>query len=237
MRKHKAFAPPALAHVVLAGLVLGGCNTGEFVKSPDTWLREAYQTGKWRQAHRAPRTEVEIVAMEHAVDFGSSAEQLSPQVRRDLLAFLQQTDPRRGDRITLHGPMRDRGRHDPVTASRLGTLQDTLNQIGIESEIIEGGRVTPRDRDRIVLLVTRAVAVVPDCSQPSPALAHRPRINFNCANNTNIGLMVVDPLDLEHGRTMDPADGEAAALGIQRYREHDIVPLDEAEISTTSEEQ
>ena len=49
--------------------------------------------------------------------------------------------------------------------------------------------------------------------------------------------MVVDPLDLEKGSNMGPADGEAAALRIQRYREGEIEELEESETATTGGEQ
>jgi pilus assembly protein CpaD len=42
--------------------------------------------------------------------------------------------------------------------------------------------------------------------------------NFGCATTTNLGLMVADPGDLVRGRPAPSADGEAATLGVQRYR-------------------
>ena len=39
-----------------------------------------------------------------------------------------------------------------------------------------------------------------------------------CANAANLGAMVAEPGDVEHGKELAPADGERAALGVAAYR-------------------
>jgi hypothetical protein len=39
-----------------------------------------------------------------------------------------------------------------------------------------------------------------------------------CSNAVNLGAMVADPRDVEHGKALAPADGERAALGVAAYQ-------------------
>ncbi len=222
-----------LAAVLLLGL--SACNSGGFLRGPDEYVRNVITTGKWRQAERSADNDVEIISIEHAVAFQGSADALSSAERKNLLDFLRRSQVGGSDRISLHGPLRDFGRHDPVTAARLESLKAELDRLGLESRIAEGGRIAPSDADQIAVLVTRAVAISPDCTQSAPPRGHRPKFLIGCSNTTALGAMVADPLDLREGRPMSPADGEAGALGIQRYREGEIEELEEAETQTTDD--
>ena len=222
-----------LAAAMLFGL--SACNSGGFLRGPDEYVRSIVTTAKWRQAKRSADNDVEIISIEHAVAFQGSADALSRQERKDLLDFLRRSQVGGSDRISLHGPLRDFGRHDPVTAARLESLKAELDRLGLKSEIADGGRIAPSDPDQIAVMVTRAIAISPDCSQSPPPRGHRPEFLIGCSNTTALGAMVVDPLDLREGRPMGPADGEAGALGIQRYREGEIEELEEAETQTTDD--
>ncbi|MBI3453043.1 MAG: hypothetical protein HY057_09525 [Rhodospirillales bacterium] len=72
------------------------------------------------------------------------------------------------------------------------------------------------------VLFARYIVTAPECPdwrKPGAAdFNNRPSSNFGCASEANFGLMIADPADLVRGRDMGPADGEAAVLGIQRYR-------------------
>ncbi|ENO87637.1 CpaD family pilus assembly lipoprotein [Thauera linaloolentis] len=48
---------------------------------------------------------------------------------------------------------------------------------------------------------------------------------LGCANRANIARMVSDPQDLQRPRTLDSADGAAAALAVKRYQEGEIREL------------
>jgi type IV pilus biogenesis protein CpaD/CtpE len=39
-----------------------------------------------------------------------------------------------------------------------------------------------------------------------------------CSNTLNLEMMVANPADLAQGRTLPPADGEAASLPVAKYR-------------------
>ncbi len=222
-----------LVAVLLLGLT--GCNAGDLFRGPDEYVRSIVTTGKWRQAVRSPDNDVEIITIEHAVAFQSSAEGLSRGERKRLLDFLRRSQIGGSDRISLHGPMRDFGRHDPVTAARLEALKAELDRVGLKSVIADDGRIAPSDTEQVAVLVTRAIAISPDCRQSSPPRGHRPEFVMGCSNTTALGAMVADPLDLREGRTMGPADGEAGALGIQRYRERELEELEDADTQTTDD--
>lgn len=217
----------------LAVLALAGCTTSELTDKPTSWLRSAITTGKWKPIPRARNNEVEVVTIEHVVDFSSGETSIAPTTMRELRSFLGRSNVNGADRVTLHGPRRDLGSHDPVTRKRLEVLQSELAELGVVSSVPSGERLQPADGEAVAILVTRAVVIAPDCAQPKPTRGYRPGWVVGCADSVNFGQMVFDPLDLREGRGMDPADGEARALAIQRYREGEITPLDESAIDTT----
>ena len=225
-----------LALVIALGLTLSGCNTTELVDKPTTWVKGLVKTGKWEQMERAPLNEVEIVTIEHVVDYGSEETTISTSSRRSLVDFLRRSNVNGADRVTLHGPRRDFGAHDPVTAQRLEVLKAELSQLGVLSSIPPADRIQPSDPDAVAMLVTRAVVITPDCSQTPPPTTERPVWTKGCSNTANLGQMVYDPLDLKQGRQLTPADGEAGAAAIQRYREGEIIELDDTQTSTTGGE-
>lgn len=216
-----------------AALALSGCTTGELTDKPTSWLRSVITTGKWKPVQRAPKNEVEVVTIEHVVDFPSGQTSISPRTMRELRDFLSRSNVNGADRVTLHGPRRDLGLHDPVTRKRLDVLKAELGELGVISTVPSGERLKPADSESVAVLITRAIVIPPDCTQNLPVKGYRPVWAIGCADTVNFGQMVFDPLDLEQGRGMDPADGEARALAIQRYREGEIIPLDESEIDTT----
>ena len=225
----------ALLGPTFAALALAGCNTTELVDKPTTWVGGLIKTGKWKQMDRSPLNEVEIVTIEHVVDYSATDTGLTDSARRRLVEFLHMSNVNAADRVTLHGPRRDFGSHDPVTSQRLEILQSELSRLGIFSAIPSADRIPPSDPEAVAMLVTRAVVIPPDCNQTPPARAARPEFVMGCANTANLGQMVFDPLDLKHGRQMEGADGEARALAIQRYREGEITELEESDTETTSE--
>jgi type IV pilus biogenesis protein CpaD/CtpE len=48
---------------------------------------------------------------------------------------------------------------------------------------------------------------------------------FGCANRANLAAMVADPADLDRGRALAPAQGDAAIAAVQRYRKGQVTPL------------
>lgn len=218
---------------VLAGLALAGCNTTELIDKPTTFLDGVIKTGKWEQMERAPLNEVEIVTIEHVIDYDASATALSNASRRQLSSFLSRSNVNGADRVTLHGPRRDLGGHDPVTSERLEVLRAELSKLGVESHIPPADRIQPSDPDAVALMVTRAITIPPDCTQTPPSGAQRPTFVRGCSNTANLGAMIFDPLDLVEGRPLSDGDGEAAAAAIKRYRDGEIEELENTSTATT----
>ena len=71
-------------------------------------------------------------------------------------------------------------------------------------------------------------------AQILPPKGSRPTWVVGCADNVNFGQMVFDPLDMEEGRSMNSADGEARALASQRYREGLVTPLEKSDVDTSA---
>ena len=92
----------------------------------------------------------------------------------------------------------------------------------------------PADADNAVTVaVTQVVVIVPDCTPPTPARGERPNIIMGCTNESNLAHMIANPRDLSIGRDIGPADGEALALGNERYRKGEITPLVEEQTRNT----
>ena len=74
----------------------------------------------------------------------------------------------------------------------------------------------------VSVFVGRHIVTPPDCPNwGKPAgidSANRTASNLGCATTRNLGLMLADPGDLVRTNPLAPADGEAAATSIQRYR-------------------
>ena len=220
--------------VALSLLLLAGCNTGEVWRTPDEYVGDLFRTAKWRQAKRAPENAVELIGVEHVVAFDEGSARMSTAERRRLSGFLSQSRLGRGDSVALLGPLRDQGRHDPVTAARLQFVRGELLVMGISSTVPLEDRPDLALREGISVVIRRSVVISPDCTQQQPSPGNRPRFVMGCANEANIGQMIADPLDLEQGRPADPADGEAAALSMERYRAREATEVEEAESGTTN---
>lgn len=234
MTKRSTIHRLAWTGAALAALALGGCTTGELTDKPTSFLNKIFVTGKWKQIERAPNNEVEVVTIEHVVDFPQGSTTLEQATERELQDFLRSSNVSGADRVTLHGPRRDYGSHDPVTRKRLEVLQAELAELGVVSSVPAEDRLQPVESEAIAILVTRAVVIAPSCDQGQPGVGQRPSYVIGCANASNFGQMVYDPLDIKQGRGMDAADGEARAAAIKRYREGKATELDASEIDTTS---
>ncbi len=76
--------------------------------------------------------------------------------------------------------------------------------------------------ENVTLSYQRYEVALPQCGDWSSAPSFNPyndvSSNFGCANQRNLGLMVADPADLVHMRSMDPTDAQNSGRVIQKYR-------------------
>ena len=229
-----SFKPLTSGAVALSLLLLAGCNTGEVWRTPDEYVGDLFRTAKWKPAKRTPENAVELIGIEHVVTFDEGSARMTGPERQRLSQFLSRSRLANGDSVALLGPLRDQGRHDPVTAARLQFVRGELLVMGISSTVPLEDRPDLAAREGISVVVRRSVVISPDCAQPLPAPGNRPRFVMGCSNEANFGQMIADPLDLVQGREADPADGEASALSIERFRARESTEVEEAEAGTTN---
>ncbi len=170
--------------------------------------------------------QVEVITVIHKTNFAFGDDELNVSEIARLTKFLQGTGTDRQTRVEINGPRKAAGNHDVLTAARIASISEQLSDLGIRSAI----SARPIDSmtvpsDSIVVTVTRAMIIEPDCEVPKTIYGPRPTHIWSCANTVVLGRMVVNPLDLKRGRPQGPGDGEALAPGIARYRAGKITPL------------
>ncbi len=206
---------PAFGIVAL----LGACHIDPNTQNPiELFTTHTIDSANWQQIPAKVETGVEPVTFVHATNFEPGETGLNEAELNSLLAFLQASGVHEGARIEIDGP-RAGGYFDPVTAARVAEIEAALTAIGLRSEVpVRPNTTLLRPDNAIAVSVTRAVAVIPDCSSPQPKAGTRPQYNYSCATSAILGMMVANPVDLKTGRNEGAADGEAAARVIELYR-------------------
>ena len=200
--------------VGLAALAVAGCSSGQ---STEEYLAEV--AARWQQIETPPDNQVETVSFEHVVDFPSISPQPDQPEQRRLRDFVIVSSLSAADTIILEGARTEGGTYSQRTEGQITALRDMLADMGLPSYTAAPTAVSRvRAVDQVVIVVTRSVAVIPNCESPHRSVGDRPDYSFGCANNAALGLMVADPRDLSKGRSLDPADGEKASLALQKYR-------------------
>ena len=200
--------------VSLAALALVGCSSDQ---STEEYLAEV--AARWQQIDAPPVNAVETVTFEHVVDFPSISSQPDDPEQRRFRDFVIVSNLTGADTIILEGARNDSGTYTQRTEGQLAVMRDMLADMGLPSYTAAPTAVSrTRAQDQVVIVVTRSVAVIPDCQPPQYSVGDRPDYSIGCAKNAALGLMVADPRDLNKGRTLDPADGEKASLAMQNYR-------------------
>lgn len=220
-----------------ASLLLGACSNGNAEFNSDDASQVLYDstigvaerallTGNWQQIDTKATLDTQSVVQAHAVNFPDGTTGLTDVERDRLVTFLRSRNISHADQIQLDGLRSDDRQHLPATSERIETLRLELANLGLRSHVAQTPITAQRaPDDRVALIVTRTFVRLPDCSSESPSRGKRPEHLRDCANQTNLGLMVANPADLQSGTPASPADGAASVLGIQRYRAGEITPL------------
>jgi type IV pilus biogenesis protein CpaD/CtpE len=170
--------------------------------------------------------QVEPITMVHRVDFAYGSDELSAEEKERLDAFLADTGANSRARIEVDGPRRAGGAHDLMTDSRLNALIAYLSSKGLQAAAAPRPTETlTQPEDAVVVTVSRAMVIEPDCNVPKTIYAPRPTNIWSCTTSAALGRMVADPTDLQSGRPTGPGDGEALIQGVERYRKDKIKPL------------
>lgn len=204
----------------LAATMLSGCflNADSMPPNEVVSTHQLYNS-LLRLAPAVVKPQAEIITMAHKTNFAFGEDELNSTETARLAKFLSDTAADRLTRIEINGPRKVAGKHDVLTAARIASISDNLSGMGLNSSVasrpLESMTVPG---DAIVVTVTRAIVIEPDCDVPKSIYTPRPTHIWSCSSAVVLGRMIAEPLDLERGRPQGPGDAEALALGMQRYR-------------------
>jgi pilus assembly protein CpaD len=213
----------ATACMILTAGLAAGCTDG---RSPAEYATDLYFHARWQQQQQPLKAQVEPVTIDHRVKFPLGRAVLEAPEREAIHAFLRRSSIEPAEQIEIDGPRNDDGQHDAVTAARLVAVRAELERGGLTAVIpVNPVGFSRVQDDQVGIYVTRILAIAPDCSFPQPSPGQRPDYAWSCATMANMGYMVANPADLQRGRGITPADGEASSASIQRYRAGAVKPL------------
>ena len=194
----------------LAAITLSACQSSE-----GEYFSEV--AARWQQIPPVPENQVETIALEHPVAFGTNAKQASDAERRRMRDFIISSDVTSFDTVIIEGPASSSGQYDSLSSARIDSLIQEFADLGLPVYVADAATSSSRAKDQVNILVTRAIAVPPDCAG-SYQVGQWPEYELGCSNSAALGQMIADPRDLNRGRDLAPADGERASVALQRYR-------------------
>ena len=192
------------------GLLVGGLSA----------CAPSVQDSQWTESESPKENKVLSLHQSFDVHFDAGKDSLSPAEKARLAAFLSREDIGYNDHITLAVAADDGGKDKGLAARRQTAVSAYLWSLHLRAAADPLGRAA---LDQVTVLVDRYVVVPPKCpdwrkpSEDDPS--NTPSSNLDCANETNLGLMVADPADLVTGKSNPIADAEHSANSIQRYRQ------------------
>ena len=204
--------------VVLAAVLLSACQSAAGNHVIDT-----LHTARWKQSNPPPKVSAETIVVKHQVAFDAGSSALVPAERDKLADFVRQIQLGETNSVELIAP--GDAKSGSVAAARIRVLAAELAGYGFPPAMTGGGGMAAGADGAVTVAVTQVVVIVPDCTPPTPPRGERPKLIIGCANEANLAHMIANPHDLSIGRDIGPADGEAIALGNERYRTGKIEPL------------
>jgi pilus assembly protein CpaD len=176
----------------------------------------------WKQQEAFAQPQVQRVDMQYVVPFAPKALEMTDVEREALAMFVRQNNLQPGTHVSVAAPTKT-ATQAARSRNRLAAVRNELQRLGVSSAIVQAQPTNNQSTGDEVVVFAQTVAVVPpDCPGYNAPIVldfeWRPNTRLGCANAVNLGLMVANPNDLAQGRPIGPADGEAMALGVQRYR-------------------
>lgn len=188
---------------------------------------DLFPHAKWEQIPPAKENMVEVVTLQHVIAFNGSEPGLGSGGRQALDAFIRDNGISPRDQIQIQAGADGGSR---LAKSRVSAIQNEFAQRGLVAAPLDG---TPEmgapAGNEVAVLVTRSVAIPPDCSVPQPKPTLRPDQPWGCAVDASLGMMVADPLDLVEGRQLGPANAEQSSGAYQRYRDDKVKAINAEE--------
>jgi pilus assembly protein CpaD len=182
------------------------------------------EAARWTPAEAPKANKVDFVVMAHQVHFAPGTAIVAGAEAQALSGFLSTIALSYGDQVTIDaGPSSGSATADSLSARRVDAVSAMLRKLHVRAQPAPHATVDGAlARDGVVVAVGRYVVTGPNCpdhSKPeSDDFTNTTESDYGCATATNLGLMVANPGDLLQGAQPGPADGEAAARGVQNYR-------------------
>ena len=205
----------------LAPLVMTACTDHRLVTE-----------ATWKQQEAPAQPQVQRVDVQHVIAFAPKDLEISDVEREALAMFVHQSNLQAGSHVSVAAPTKTAAQA-ARSRNRLASVRNELQRMGISSSIVQAESTNNQSTGDEVVVFAQTVAVLPpDCpgyNQPVTLdFEWRPDTRLGCANAVNLGLMVANPSDLAQGRPLSAADGEAMALGVNRYRTDTTYPATDA---------
>jgi len=186
----------------------------------------------WKQQEAPAQPRVQRVDVQHVIAFAQKDLEVTDAERETLALFVHQSNLQPGSHVSVAAPAKT-PTQVARARNRLASVRNALQQMGVSSSIVQAEPTNNQSTGDEVVVFAQTVAVLPpDCpgyNQPITLdYEWRPETRLGCANAVNLGLMVANPNDLAQGRPIGPADAEAMAAGIQRYRTDGTYPSGDA---------
>jgi pilus assembly protein CpaD len=181
------------------------------------------EVARWTPAEAPKANKIDFVVMAHQVHFTPGTTTLASGEAQALSDFLSTIALSYGDQVTLDAGPPSVGAANALLARRVDAVSTVLHKLHVRAQpashrTVDGALA----RDGVIVAVGRYVVTGPNCpdhSKPeSDDFTNTTESDYGCATATNLGLMVANPGDLLQGAQPGPADGEAAARGVQNYR-------------------
>lgn len=156
----------------------------------------------------------------HPVQFKPASALLSEDERRHLDNFMNEVAPKPDHRILID--FGGKGEGNRLTQERIDAIIRQLKQHlpGAVVHAHSGGEPLPHG---VRVLVGHYLVKIPDCPDPTQLPGsdpgNVPDSNFGCATAVNLSRMVVDPTDLQQGRSLAPGDAQVLSAAVRRYWE------------------
>jgi len=186
----------------------------------------------WKQQEAPAQPRVQRVDAQYVIPFASKDLEISDVEREALAMFVHQSNLQAGSHVAVAAPTKTAAQAARAR-NRLASVRNELQRMGISSSIVQAESTNNQSTGDEVVVFAQTVAVLPpDCPGYNQPLTldyeWRPETRLGCSNAVNLGLMVANPSDLAQGRPLSPADGEAMALGVNRYRTDATYPTGDA---------
>lgn len=229
-----------LTAALCLSLVTAACGTdperSPEVRAVTDVVNHVFYHAKWQQIPASPENQAEAIVFQQGVFFNEGSGILDQEARRAIDELLSEAEPDPGTVVSLIAGAGSNTRYDRVTLQRLETVRLALADRGYEAILgnVPSVPAPAIERNEVRLSLTKFMPILPDCEQSQPLPPNVPDYDsaFGCATAHNLGVMVANPEDLVRVRTVEPADGEAAARSVERYRLGEITPLIVEDTST-----